>query len=200
MGLFQSTLPREERQNYTDGGRHRNNFNPRSHERSDTEPKAKKREYNPISIHAPTRGATMQQAENPKNLKNFNPRSHERSDCNNRILDIPGRNFNPRSHERSDEIDSVSYQGPPQFQSTLPREERLIVIVSNVLSIVFQSTLPREERQHANDKRGKPYNFNPRSHERSDKADRCTSGSNGISIHAPTRGATLTPCLRKTVW
>ena len=57
-----------------------------------------------------------------------------------------------------------------EFQSTLPREERPYFHFHCSISLIFQSTLPREERR---------------------KADRCTSGSNGISIHAPTRGATI---------
>ena len=57
-----------------------------------------------------------------------------------------------------------------EFQSTFPREERPYYTIVRIQVLQFQSTLPREERR---------------------KADRCTSGSNGISIHAPTRGATI---------
>ena len=60
-----------------------------------------------------------------------------------------------------------------------------------VAYIIFQSTLPREERLHC------PLNltivnlyFNPRSHERSDHDRHVTLWDLGISIHAPTRGAT----------
>ena len=78
-----------------------------------------------ISIHAPTRGATILFPDNDRRGSDFNPRSHEGSDC------LPERNassgsisihaptrgatkngleavkgffdFNPRSHEGSDE-------------------------------------------------------------------------------------------------
>ena len=54
---FQSTLPREERQSNHASTNMSDDFNPRSHERSDS-----KTAYKPctktISIHAPTRGAT----------------------------------------------------------------------------------------------------------------------------------------------
>ena len=56
------------------------------------------------------------------------------------------------------------------FQSTLPREERLKQLEALKLELQFQSTLPREERRFVSDIL--------REYDR-------------ISIHAPTRGATL---------
>ena len=78
--LFQSTLPREERRNAKTSYSIRDNFNPRSHERSDNQafhalscffrfqstlPREERQSglscaqlFFPISIHAPTRGAT----------------------------------------------------------------------------------------------------------------------------------------------
>ena len=59
------------------------------------------------------------------------------------------------------------------FQSTLPREERLLIIRSSSIALLFQSTLPREERR---------WSF-------------CiTHLYFHISIHAPTRGATYHIC------
>ena len=58
--------------------------------------------------------------------------------------------------------------------------------------IKFQSTLPREERPVR--RYSLPLisvNFNPRSHERSDETYKTLYISDLISIHAPTRGATL---------
>ena len=57
FNIFQSTLPREERHASNGYQRVCGNFNPRSHERSDTN---FLNQYltTPISIHAPTRGAT----------------------------------------------------------------------------------------------------------------------------------------------
>ena len=56
----------------------------------------------------------------------------------------------------------------------------------------FQSTLPREERQiHIQFFLSKTPYFNPRSHERSDSNNRWICGTLSISIHAPTRGATV---------
>ena len=59
---------------------------------------------------------------------------------------------------------------------------------------VFQSTLPREERLISQEqlKRMNVY-FNPRSHERSDVEAGGKDVNEMISIHAPTRGATCEP-------
>ena len=79
-GIFQSTLPREERRQ--DGGEreYTMNFNPRSHERSDPVLSSVPLGSVPISIHAPTRGATISVFVSISSAYNFNPRSHERSD------------------------------------------------------------------------------------------------------------------------
>ena len=166
-----------------------------------------------ISIHAPTRGATGKRGGNTTGNRYFNPRSHERSDGSDGLDYGFVSNFNPRSHERSD-VKSKSKKGwCIIFQSTLPREERrmplymdTIYIYFNprshersdlsgfqpILLLLFQSTLPREERQRS-DSAGfhKWDNFNPRSHERSDLPPALSSPGTIISIHAPTRGATL---------
>ena len=55
------------------------------------------------------------------------------------------------------------------FQSTLPREERLVAKDFTEGMVVFQSTLPREERHFPYSCQYSIYNFNPRSHERSDQ-------------------------------
>ena len=79
------------------------------------------------------------------------------------------------------------------FQSTLPREERRPCSRHSLRILLFQSTLPREERRYPHGLQSLLFhNFNPRSHERSD----IPAGSfhcclHYISIHAPTRGATM---------
>ena len=76
--------------------------------------------------------------------------------------------FNPRSHERSDGLDVLSASSGNLFQSTLPREERRLAHIGHFSDL----------------------NFNPRSHERSDAGASVVAYIIGISIHAPTRGAT----------
>ena len=122
--LFQSTLPREERQLQEQKRTAMVDFNPRSHERSDVQ----------------THGHIQL-------LHYFNPRSHERSD-----LDIPYLfdlclYFNPRSHERSDftiievvPVFKISIHAPTRGATDTDHN-------SNYSGNRFQSTLPREERR-----------------------------------------------------
>ena len=133
----------------------------------------------PISIHAPTRGATP---------------------C--LLLDIfCTPYFNPRSHEGSDRADERSYKRVQKFQSTLPRGERHRISKNHFsycnISIHaptrgataspnnddgsnrFQSTLPRGERQSGTNGGYKANYFNPRSHEGSDFDAIIRTGWNG---------------------
>ena len=166
---FQSTLPREERHHKQIEREEMQYFNPRSHERSD-QIRHRQHSWIGISIHAPTRGATI-------------------------------------SNGLCDGFYAI-------FQSTLPREERLVAKDFTEGMVVFQSTLPREERRWTFSRVSSSINFNPRSHERSDalppNKNRLTHvyfnprshersdkvrysvfiGPSVISIHAPTRGAT----------
>ena len=120
-----------------------------------------------ISIHAPTRGATVTlfgfwwlnifQSTLPREERQldmlikarnryFNPRSHERSDQIFQNEMEAGKNFNPRSHERSDDFCIMHNDCHFIFQSTLPREERHKPPYPITRHDTFQSTLPREER------------------------------------------------------
>ena len=100
--LFQSTLPREERpKRCPQSPKLFPDFNPRSHERSDRNLQLSFFPYS-ISIHAPTRGATVRRS----------------------FLSEPIDDFNPRSHERSDMQAVLMMVIKATFQSTLPREER----------------------------------------------------------------------------
>ena len=99
------------------------------------------------------------------------------------------------------------------FQSALPRRERLYLSVFHQSEFQFQSTLPQRERPNLfvfpfrgtdfnpRSRKGSdvcyltmlkhhPY-FNPRSRKGSDCVGVCDSDYRGISIHAPTKGATI---------
>ena len=143
-----------------------------------------------ISIHAPTRGATIKRAISMPNLKfqstlprgerlyvwvaghtiaYFNPRSHEGSDYIRRAGNHIRCNFNPRSHEGSDgcsdiadQVDYISIHAPTRGATAL--------IAIGVALYKFQSTLPRGERHFVL---------------------LITHTFIYISIHAPTRGATF---------
>ena len=143
--VFQSTLLQEERLLYTNQMHSDYSFNPRSYKRSDRifayllssirtfNPRSYKRsdlnhvrlrQYSWLSIHAPTRGATVDVPPEWFVPITFNPRSYKRSDNHTRLslypsfyfqstllqeerrwISIYPRNdtsFNPRSYKRSD--------------------------------------------------------------------------------------------------
>ena len=123
-----------------------------------------------ISIHAPTRGATIifQMSLSRTLFQSTLPREERRKK----------QSYNVRNR---------------QFQSTLPREERLNTTYDLCNECIFQSTLPREERlsptfTYANilcisihaPTRGATYSHISNNEIR----------AKFISIHAPTRGAT----------
>ena len=121
-----------------------------------------------ISIHAPTRGATL-------------------SDL---ILQVCVEYFNPRSHEGSDMIlpcvrivPLISIHAPTRGATVIGVHFSIICIISihaptrgatltsakRYRIFVFQSTLPRGERPETEKElHAYEYNFNPRSHEGSD--------------------------------
>ena len=99
-----------------------------------------------ISIHAPTRGATIIEPSKIEELKNFNPRSHERSDF---------------MQETSLDTVDISIHAPTRGAT--------YTFKVCYGYMIFQSTLPREERQFFHQLYSQQQrNFNPRSHERSD--------------------------------
>ena len=143
-----------------------------------------------ISIHAPTRGATCGGLVTPAVSILFQstlPREERPSrSCVSPALP----DFNPRSHERSDQpvlrrrnVRSISIHAPTRGAT----EYAFLIIGSRK----FQSTLPREERRAGSKSFSVAANFNPRSHERSDRRRwPLRQSRQTISIHAPTRGAT----------
>ena len=167
-----------------------------------------------ISIHAPTRGATSAVLLLPVATSNFNPRSHEGSDQTSTQSILTILYFNPRSHEGSDLRQSAS-TCQKSFQSTLPRGERQaadsIQARKGIISIhaptrgatkqyraktnvnaKFQSTLPRGERQIST----YPVLWRQKFQSTLPRGERLPVQINilpalFISIHAPTRGATI---------
>ena len=147
-----------------------------------------------ISIHAPTRGATSVFRCMTSSNGYFNPRSHEGSDSPLSVAWLLLVNFNPRSHEGSDEDAAkaaeklkISIHAPTRGATTRALIPHSPIINFNPRSHEgsdwnhaegrsshgrFQSTLPRGERRHTP----------------------CSSSCHSsISIHAPTRGATMSP-------
>ena len=102
----------------------------------------------------------------------FNPRSHERSDTMPTPIKLSRSHISIHAPTRgATPADTAEFHSRLSlFQSTLPREERLLQNTFFTLLILFQSTLPREER--------------PICHSYNQQTIK-------ISIHAPTRGATF---------
>ena len=122
----------------------------------------------PISIHAPTRGATASSIQY-LDLGSISIHAPTRGATRKQVRPLlEPRDFNPRSHEGSDVQRGKIFYSLRRFQSTLPRGERP-QYRTIIHSIVY---------------------FNPRSHEGSDGNMLLQLLSTVISIHAPTRGAT----------
>ena len=147
VSLFQSTLPREERQciiciiifiQYQF-----QSTLPRE-ERPETKSSSLSKVVL-ISIHAPTRGATKLGGLHAVWWAYFNPRSHERSDA-----------VTLRHHEGK----NISIHAPTRGATNTR--------YNHTYQFLFQSTLPREERPEFKSPLDTLKDFNPRSHERSD--------------------------------
>ena len=120
-----------------------------------------------ISIHAPTRGATLKQVQ---------PRTK-----NGISIHAPTRGATY----------SVSLLMPKYlFQSTLPREERPYAYQKDIPIIISIHAPTRGATWSNLNTKIRIFDFNPRSHERSDATIAKPSTITVISIHAPTRGAT----------
>ena len=146
-----------------------------------------------ISIHAPTRGATVficHKSFKKLKFQSTLPREERRVKAlQQRTIGMISIHAPTRGA-----TNTTGWQGTGEikFQSTLPREERLTGGKGAHGFREFQSTLPREERHYtANGWTVGKNNFNPRSHERSDDMEILLNVETTISIHAPTRGATF---------
>ena len=124
-----------------------NNFNPHSHEGSDTGRIKRVRRmvhFNPhshegsdllslvallalleISIHTPTKGATKAEAKVRQHISNFNPHSHEGSDDEEEVSAL---------------MSEISIHTPTKGATCACLNQIMYLYI-------FQSTLPRRERQ-----------------------------------------------------
>ena len=121
-----------------------------------------------ISIHAPTRGATLSTIH--KHISKMIS------------IHAPTRGATTAGIWADSELE-ISIHAPT-------RGATLNGLVWGINIPTFQSTLPREERRWQQAKRFWNCDFNPRSHERSDINITDYRMIINISIHAPTRGAT----------
>ena len=122
-----------------------------------------------ISIHAPTKGATSFIGLCNLNNWHFNPRTHEGCDlASPSCLDfqLVFQSTHPRRVRQASQLARLPMM---LFQSTHPRRVRQASQLARLPMMLFQSTHPRRVRHVAF-----PHSL----------------GGLGISIHAPTKGAT----------
>ena len=121
-----------------------------------------------ISIHAPAKGATQRVIYHSYHNLNFNPRSREGSDKYHHILFLYILHISIHAPAKGATSGSYRDGSIAIFQSTLPRRERHLIVVTYLLLA----------------------NFNPRSREGSDGVYKVVVFFFVISIHAPAKGAT----------
>ena len=145
--LFQSTLLQEERH----GGIHRN-FEAEGFQSTLLQEERPHKHWRIpskyiISIHAPTRGATLRKLLRLVSSKisiHAPTRGATDTIMNTDWLSL---DFNPRSYKRSDVGGVCFVLCGLVFQSTLLQEERLYLFCICSKRLLFQSTLLQEERQ-----------------------------------------------------
>ena len=155
--MFQSTLPRRER--LKDAG--------------------KSRDRRRVSIHAPAKGATLQQCTLTSRALCFNPRSREGSDAEQNAERTCSTSFNPRSREGSDGESEDGRAGKNYVSIHAPAKGATRFGQRRAVAI---------------------WSFNPRSREGSDDPRiRRIAQKLRVSIHAPAKGATVAPGVRINV-
>ena len=167
--MFQSTHPRGVRRHATRPPTALCCFNPRTHEGCDKTLHIPLPCALTVSIHAPTRGATLSSSRIASLICSFNPRTHE--GCDGRFFLCVARY-------------DVSIHAPTRG-ATMG-----VALVCDALE--FQSTHPRGVRPPGPSLTAAlPLCFNPRTHEGCDSYSLVESYFSIVSIHAPTRGATF---------
>ena len=158
LTIFQSTLPRRERQQAIYDGFDAEVISIHAPAKGATVSALSLFHQQLISIHAPAKGATVEatcinptdkfQSTLPRRerlqtkmcsiwLIHFNPRSREGSDASSFAVGAKVADFNPRSREGSDLLTRIHHRMYSLFQSTLPRRERPmirdnVIIVDNI--------------------------------------------------------------------
>ena len=147
----------------------RNYFNPRSHGGSD--------KYIPVNLCSNSRF----QSTLPRGERRYHPQTEK-----------PKKDFNPRSHGGSDRSEQRKLGSVAVISIHAPTGGATSILIMSASIRLFQSTLPRGERLNVTSIGAATENFNPRSHGGSDGTYRVPMATQGISIHAPTGGATRT--------
>ena len=146
--------------------RSRHHFNPRSHERSDVSLVVTSIE-SAISIHAPTRGATGKLQFLYMELF-ISIHAPTRGATNTRTVVIVVLDISIHAPTRGATVFHFHYPLILSISIHAPTRGATSALCVLLYPPEFQSTLPREERPHSSSLTSQLHNFNPRSHERSD--------------------------------
>ena len=198
-------------------------FNPRAHAGRDLRRGFPPSNAPTVSIHAPTRGATanlVYQINTYNWFQSTRPRGARPDESSMTITFYYG--FNPRAHAGRDTVgitrrqcSKVSIHAPTRG-ATCGRAR------STANDPAFQSTRPRGARRALTLSFARPTSFNPRAHAGRDASKCVVTGpppvfqstrprgarldgarsrrlASGVSIHAPTRGATTLPLVELLV-
>ena len=152
-----------------------------------------------ISIHTPTKGVTSATITSPLHNFDFNPHSHEGSDPG--TIEFSGLGL-ISIHTPTKGVTKTTcyYLVTLKFQSTLPRREW-----PGSTPISFERRWNFNPHSHEGSDRSNltevdpGVNFNPHSHEGSDAKKPFLTASQTISIHTPTKGVTLGSGGRKNI-
>ena len=148
-----------------------NDFNPRSYKRSDP---TRTPTANPhiISIHAPTRGATIEYHNKYMALKISIHAPTRGATLTDVFNEEKVMYFNPRSYKRSDRPSLLPFSLSRIFQSTLLQEERPAPCTRCYWHLRISIHAPTRGATGGDDVRLQFANdFNPRSYKRSDRRD-----------------------------
>ena len=187
---FQSTHPRGVRHIHNTKSLCNSSFNPRTHEGCDPSFAFGVSRFYHVSIHAPTRGATLLTLKDVEyyQFQSTHPRGVRRPEARKSLalavsIHAPTRGatvsgqtyyqpktgFNPRTHEGCD-LGNIKPCSDQRVSIHAPTRGATKFIVGNAYAHTFQSTHPRGVRLDTHES---------------------FVTQNQVSIHAPTRGATL---------
>ena len=126
-------------------------------------------EFVEISIHAPTRGATVDVLNLKVEFSNFNPRSHERSDMNGTVTVIY-KGISIHAPTRGATYKPIFAVAAMLISIHAPTRGATFVAIARWTAVFYFNPRSHERSDQYNRLNAIPYTyFNPRSHERSDK-------------------------------
>ena len=164
-------------------------FNPRAHTGRDliiADPPYNLGVFQSTRPHGARRGNQETQAPN----QGFNPRAHTGRDIRRLYQHFSRIGFNPRAHTGRDAVWKAVRTARESFNPRAHTGRDVFCGTTNEEYFLFQSTRPHGARLARTVLKNEKPSFNPRAHTGRDFFRDCRAVLGGVSIHAPTRGAT----------